>query len=248
MKKYKYIFFDLFDTLIDFDYSRLPQISVDGEKHNSTSGLVYEVFNSYYPNISFDTFYKPFMETYIEFQQIKKKDYKEYPNQQRFRMLFDKLNLNHKDNIDNILNDMTEVHMMGLASATTFPEDNKKTLEYLRKLDYRFALISNFDYAPTAYRLLDQYKLRQYFEKIYISIEVGWRKPHKNIFQIALDECGINSKEVIHVGDNFAADIVGSYNLGIDSIWLNRKDEELVHDTVSPNFIISKLPELTSLF
>ena len=73
-KKYKYIFFDLFDTLIDFDYLRLPQISVDGEKHNSTSGLVYEVFNNYYPDISFDIFYKPLMETFHEVQEIKNND------------------------------------------------------------------------------------------------------------------------------------------------------------------------------
>ena len=163
-------------------------------------------------------------------------------------MLFDKLNLNHKDNIDKILTDMTEVHMSGLASATTFPEDNRETLGYLKKLDYRFALISNFDYAPTAYRLLDQYDLRKYFEKVYISIEVGWRKPHENIFRIALNECAIDNKEVIHVGDNFNADVVGSYNLGIDSIWINRKDEKLKHETATPNYIISKLPELTSLF
>ncbi|NIP30991.1 MAG: HAD hydrolase-like protein, partial [Candidatus Dadabacteria bacterium] len=65
-------------------------------------------------------------------------------------------------------------------SATTFSDDNRKTLDYLKKLDYKFALISNFDYAPTAYSLLDQYSLTNYFDKIYISIEVGWRKPHKN--------------------------------------------------------------------
>ncbi len=138
--------------------------------------------------------------------------------------------------------------MSGLASATTFPEENRKTLEYIKKLDYKFALISNFDYAPTAYAILDQYDLRKYFEKIYISIEVGWRKPHKNIFQIALDECGVNNEEVIHVGDNFGADIVGSFNLGIDSIWINRKNEELTHDFVTPNIIVSKLYELTSVF
>lgn len=248
MKKYKYIFFDLFDTLIDFDHSRLPQISVDGEKHNSTSGLVYEVFNNYYPDVSFDIFYKPFMETFFKFQEIKKKDNKEYPNQHRFKILLEKLNLNYKNNQNEMLNNMTEVHMSGLASATTFPQDNKKTLDYLKEKGYHFALISNFDYAPTAYRLLDQYGLTRYFNNIYISIEVGWRKPHKNIFQIALDECKITNEDVIHVGDNFYADIVGSYNLGIDSIWLNRKEEELNHDTASPNYIIFKLPELTSLF
>lgn len=248
MKKYKYIFFDLFDTLIDFDYSKLPQISLDGEKHNSTSGLVYDVFNSYYPDISFDVFYKPFMETYSKFQEMKSKEYKEYPNQQRFQILLDILNLNHKVDKEKILTEMTEVHMSGLCAATSYPDNNKTTLDYLKKLDYRFALISNFDYAPTAYKLIDQYDLRQYFDKIYISIEVGWRKPHKNIFQIALKECGINHEDVIHVGDNFGADIVGAFNQGIDSIWINRKDEELTHDFVTPNIIVSKLYELTSLF
>ncbi len=248
MKKYKYIFFDLFDTLINFNYTRLPEVSIDGEKHNTTSRLVYEVFNKFYPDIPFDTFYKPFMDTFHEFQELKKKDNKEYPNQQRFNMLIDKLSLNHIANKDDVLTCMTEAHMSGLASATTFPDNNKTTLEYLKKLDYRFALISNFDYAPTAYALLDQYDLKEYFDKIYISIEVGWRKPHKNIFQIALDECEVNNDEVIHVGDNFGADIVGAFNQGIDSIWINRKDEELTHDFVTPNIIVSKLYELTSLF
>jgi len=248
MKKYKYIFYDLFDTLIDFDHSRLPQISVDGEKHNSTSSLVYEVFNKHYPDISFDLFYKPFMDTFFEFQEIKKKDNKEYPNQQRFSMLFDKLKLNHQEDQNVLLNNMTEAHMSGLASATTFPEENRNTLDYLKDKGYKFVLISNFDYAPTAYELLDRYDLRNYFEEVYISIEVGWRKPHKNIFKIALNECDINNDEVIHIGDNYDADIIGANSVGIDTIWLNKKHEALKdHDRIT-GFIIYNLPELTSLF
>lgn len=247
MKKYKYIFFDLFDTLIDFNYSKLPEISVDGEKHNSTSGLVYEVLTDYYPKISFDVFYTPFMESYAEFQEIKKREFEEYPNSDRFKLLAAKLGLSSKNN-DEMVNKMVLAHMQGLASATTMPDGNKETLDYLKDKEYKFALISNFDYAPTAYELLDRYVIRKYFEKIYISIEVGWRKPNKNIFQAALDGCNIRNEEAIHVGDNFGADIVGSYDLGIDSIWLNRKVEELNHDYVSPKYIIFKLPELTSLF
>ena len=247
MKNYKYIFFDLFDTLIDFDYSKLPQVSVDGEKHNSTSGLVYNVFKKYFPDITFDVFYVPFMETYFEFQEIKKKDNKEYPNAERFRLLLSKLDLDSNTVNPEMVDNMVLTHMQGLASATYLPDGNMETLEYLRRKDYQFALISNFDFAPTAYELLDRYDLRKYFEKIFISIEVGWRKPSKNIFHAALDGCKINHDEVIHVGDNFGADIVGAYNLGIDSVWLNRKVEELKHDSASPNYIIFKLPEITIL-
>ena len=157
MKKYKYIFFDLFDTLIDFDYSKLPQISIHGEKHNSTSELVYEVFNKSYADISFEHFYKPFVESYTDFQELKKKEFREYPNQRRWHMLFDKLNLDHKNDENNLLTEMTEAHMAGLVSATTFSETNHETLHYLQKKGYLFAMISNFDYAPTAYDLIDKY-------------------------------------------------------------------------------------------
>ena len=71
---------------------------------------------------------------------------------------------------------------------------------------------------------------------------------HKNIFKIALNECDINNDEVIHIGDNYDADIIGANSVGIDTIWLNRKEEELNHDTASPNYIIFKLSELISLF
>jgi len=248
MKKYKYIFFDLFDTLIDFDYSRLPLISVDGEKHNSTSGLVYEVLNKHYPNISFDVFYKPFMDTFFEFQEIKKKDNKEYPNQQRFSMLFDKLKLNHQEAQNVLLNNMTEAHMTGLASATTFPEENRNTLDYLKDKEYKFVLISNFDYAPTAYELLDRYDLRNYFEKIYISIEVGWRKPSKKIFQKALDDLKLEITEAIHIGDNYSADIIGANEVGIDTVWLNKKQEASKDQYTDPDYTIYNLPELNRIF
>lgn len=248
MKDYKYIFFDLFDTLIDFDYSKLPLVSVDGEKHNSTSGLVYDVFKKYYPDIAFDVFYVPFMETYSDFQEIKKKDNKEYPNGDRFRLLLSMLDLDSNTVNPEMIDKMVLTHMQGLASATYLPEGNRDTLDYLKKKGYKFALISNFDYAPTAYELLYIYDLRKYFEKIFFSIEVGWRKPSEKIFKAALDGCNIEIDEVIHVGDNFGADIVGSYEIGIDNIWLNRKEEELHHDYASPNFIIFKLPDLTSLF
>lgn len=248
MKNYKYIFFDLFDTLINFDYEKLPEISVDGEKHNSTSGLVYDVLQKYHPEISFDIFYKPFMETYSEFQAIKLIEYREYPNADRFKLLMSKLSVDDSQGNKDMIEEMVIAHMQGLASATVLPDGNIDAMEYLKEKGYKFALISNFDYAPTAYKLLEKYDLKKYFEQIFVSIEVGWRKPSKKIFQSALDGCNINNEEVIHVGDNFGADIVGAYDIGIDTIWINRKVEELKHEYASPNYIIFKLPEITSLF
>ena len=54
--------------------------------------------------------------------------------------------------------------------------------------------------------------------------EVGASKPEPAIFQSALDRAGVEAAEAIHVGDQYALDVVGARRAGISPILIDRFD------------------------
>lgn len=244
MNKYSTIIFDLFDTIVNFNFNHLPSIDIKGVRSRTTSKEVYEVFARYYPEIGFADFYDPFIESYHKFQEMKLKEFKEFPNRERFILMLGKMDLREIKNRDQLLEDMVLAHMNGLASCVELPENNKKTLEYIKSKGYRLAIVSNFDYAPTAYMLLERFNIKNLFEEIVISEEVGWRKPNHIIFETAVNKLQIRPRDALFVGDNFDADVVGSKALGMDVAWINRKNRPENDLNPTPDYIINDLPEL----
>ncbi len=137
--------------------------------------------------------------------------------------------------------------MDGLSSAVEFPEDNEGALEKVSGKGYRMGIISNFDYAPAAYSLIEKFGIGRFFEKIIISEEVGWRKPKPIIFVRAMELLDISPEEALFVGDNFRADICGAKGVGMDAVWLNNKNEPEEDLTAEPDYIIHRFPQITDL-
>nr|NIV66117.1 HAD-IA family hydrolase [Nitrosopumilaceae archaeon] len=191
MKKYSAIIFDLFDTILNFNFNHLPTVELKGFRSRTTSVEVYEVFRKYHPEMGFDKFYEPFFESYHEFQEIKLKEFKEFPNRERFILMLDKMALSPVKKQDELIDQMVIAHMNALASCIEYPDDNKETLEHLNSQEYKLAIVSNFDYAPTAHMLLQKNNLTPLFDVIVISEEVGWRKPKDIIFETAVNKLGI---------------------------------------------------------
>ena len=247
MKKYKVVMLDLFDTVIDFNRSHLTVVNADGGEVRSTSVDVYKVFKRFYNNVAFDEFYRAFIESFTEFNNIKRVENREFHNRERFKIMLYMMNIELNSHSNQIIEEMVSVHMKGLASATEFPEENRSTLDILRNKSYRLAIISNFDHAPTAYGLLEKFGIENYFEKILISVEIGWRKPKANIFRKAFDLLKIRFNDAIFVGDNFEADVIGSKAVGMDVIWINKNREEIKEGTSRPNHIVSSLAEIREI-
>lgn len=244
MRKYSTVIFDLFDTIVNFNFNHLPSIELKGFRSRTTSIEVYEVFKDYYPDIKFSDFYEPFIDSYHEFQEIKLKEFREFPNRDRFKLMLKKMDLNTTGDSNELEDKMVLAHMNSLASCVEFPVENKETLDYAKDKGYRLAIVSNFDYAPTAYTLLDRFGITPLFEVIIISGEVGWRKPKDIIFQRAIDKLAIKSEDALFVGDNYNADVVGSTSLGMHAAWINRKKEQVDNLNPSPDYIINNLSEL----
>lgn len=64
---------------------------------------------------------------------------------------------------------------------------------------------------------------------VIISEEIGYEKPAEEIYQKALSVFGISAENAIFVGDSWVNDVVGPGNIGISSIWFNKKREEVTN-------------------
>ncbi|MER3445707.1 MAG: hypothetical protein C4291_02215 [Candidatus Dadabacteria bacterium] len=246
MKKYKAVVFDLFDTLVNFNRFRLPTTYINGVEIKSTGIEVYKVFQKFYRGIYFKDFYTAFTESYAEFEENKRKDYREFHNRKRFELMISKMNPQAVYHSERLIDEMVLVHMEEIANAMEFPEENRDTLNTLKN-KYRLAIISNFDHASTAYGILERFDIRSLFEKVFISIEVGWRKPKADIFFIALNSLKILPEEAIFVGDNFEADIVGSKAVGMDAVWINKDREPLGERISKPDYIVSRFADIKNI-
>jgi putative hydrolase of the HAD superfamily len=100
------------------------------------------------------------------------------------------------------------------------------TIPVLTKLkkDKKLALITNFDHPPHIYELLSNMDLDHYFNSITISSEIGVKKPNPKIFKYALENIGLENKEVIYIGDS-PEDIEGGFASGIMPIFIRREVE-----------------------
>ena len=85
---------------------------------------------------------------------------------------------------------------------------------------YRLGLVSNFTHPPAVYRILERLHVRAFFEVILISGSVGVRKPHPTIFGELTDRMGIPPEDIIYVGDELEADILGAHRVGMRTVWL----------------------------
>lgn len=241
MKNYSAVFFDLFDTLVMFEPSLLPKVTLNGKTWNSTAEHVFTQMRESLGEMEFTDFYRPFVESRRELLELRQKDLREYPNRKRFEILMEKTGLKGDDDL---FERFVCSHMESLSGAMVYPKHHTEILFYLKEKGYRLSVVSNFDHAPTARKLLEKFGIMDFFEHIVISEEVGWRKPHRKIFEFALSRLGKNASDVIFIGDNPEADIMGSSDCGIDSIWVKRK-EQLTR--AEAKFIIKDLQDLKEI-
>ena len=241
MKKYSAVLFDLFDTLVMFEPSLLPKVTLNGETWNSTAQHVFTQMRSSLGKMEFTDFYEPFVESHRELLELRKKDLREYPNRKRFEIFMEKTGLKGDDGL---VEQFVRSHMEALRGAMVYPEHHTEVLWYLKDKGYRLSVVSNFDHAPTARGLLAKFGIADFFEHIVISEDIGWRKPHGKIFESALASLGESPSDAIFIGDNPEADITGSSDCGIDSVWVKRKEQFI---RTKPKFIIKDLKDLKEI-
>jgi 5'-nucleotidase len=94
---------------------------------------------------------------------------------------------------------------------------------------------------------LERTGLRDYFDALVISEEVGVPKPDPRIFDYALELAGNPDRaRVLMVGDTAESDIRGGMNAGLATCWLNAHGRALP-EGIEPTWTVTSLSELEQL-
>lgn len=120
-----------------------------------------------------------------------------------------------------------------------FP-DVEATLESLRSGGYRLVVLSNWDRRLN--RTLKEVGLDRFFEKVYISTLIGHAKPDPGAFEYIVHDLKVPARSVLHVGDTWEEDILGSRQAGVRAVCIDRKKRYI--SKRDETLIISDLSEL----
>jgi len=126
---------------------------------------------------------------------------------------------------------------------TNLNEGAKECLDALKKTGLKLAVISN-NIWPQSFleEELTRLGVMEYFDYIVTSSRHGMKKPHAPIFEDALAALGVAAEETAFVGDSIKEDVAGASMLGIKTVLLDWKREEM--PGVEPDAKIKSLSEL----
>lgn len=244
--RYRAILFDLFDTLVRFDRERLPMLQLGGRAVRSTVGRLHEVLRGWAPQITLEALYTGMSESWREAERLRAIDHREVGAAERFSYLFRCLELDPEACPAGLVTEMIETHRRELAKAAEFPAHHGPLLEELARR-YRLAVVSNFDYTPTALAILREAGVAEIFETIVVSDAVGWRKPAPPIFRETLERMRLDPRDALFVGDRADIDVAGAHGMGMEAAWLNPAGEPLPPGIAPPEYELRDLADLRAI-
>lgn len=102
--------------------------------------------------------------------------------------------------------------------------------ETLSKLhpNWRLCVASNADVSdePEIHRALQRADLDKWFERVYCSRRMGFKKPDPQFFAYILKDISAEPSQVIMVGDSFHSDVLGANASGLRAVWFNWRTPE----------------------
>ncbi len=118
-------------------------------------------------------------------------------------------------------------------------------IQYVRKT-YKVGLITN-GRTSIQYGKIDQLGIRNFFDIILVSEEVGIKKPHARIFEMALERMNVAASQCVYIGDHPVNDIEEAGKAGMNTIWLEVNQPWNEEVTVQPNYRINRLRDLANI-
>lgn len=117
--------------------------------------------------------------------------------------------------------DFEKIFLSHLATASEKVDGAQELLDFLSK-KYILCVASNAPYKQQTSRLQGA-GLLHYFDKLFISEQIGYAKPSNKFFEACMAELpGVLPNEVIIIGDSLHADISGGINHGMLTCWFDR--------------------------
>lgn len=206
MKKYTHIFFDLDNTLWDFET-------------NSRFAMraTFEYFNLNVLNIEFNDFFKVYSKhNHVLWAKYRKKELgKKELTRRRFNDTFEELNIEEVD--PDIMN---AFYLKEMPKQKILKNGVIETLRYLKAKQYKLYIITN-GFRDVQHKKLERSELKPFFRKVFTSEEIKTPKPGREIFEYAIKSANAKKANSLMVGDDWDADVMGASNYGLDAVFIS---------------------------
>lgn len=207
----KFIYFDLDETIIDIKKAQ-----------NLACEYLYNYYG-FYKKVDVETFiikWDELTDYHYSFYTKKEISY----NEQRRRRVID-LFATYDTELDKSPNEIYDIYLKAFEESWCLFDDVEDTIKKLHDLGYKLGVISNGDLNQQTDKLR-RTGIIEYFDIIITSSEYPFSKPDSKIYEVALAKAGVEKNEMIMIGDQIKKDVLPCLKIGVESIWLNRNNEE----------------------
>lgn len=221
LKKYKYLLFDVDDTLLDFQMAELNAFKMLlAEYHIDFSEEYYKIYKTENHRL-----WKEY-----ELGNIKRNEI--FDNRMIPLFAYLKIEDDPKAASYRFLTYLSKgAYLIG----NTFQK-----LEDLSK-KYKLYIITNGE-PSVQYPRLREVDILKFFDGVFVSEEIGYSKPTKEFFEYVENNIiGFKKEEAIVIGDSLTSDIKGAINYGIDTCWFNPNGKTT---DLNITYIISSIDEV----
>lgn len=236
-KQYKYLLFDLDDTLVDDYENRTYAFSkvLESREEEVTQEKIDKFINidkQFWSDRASGKIKDPYTFKSKEEQTI-------WVRAQRFLIYFKDITLKEAVKINEIYEEAVKEKVIPIKDAVNI-------LKFLYDKQYKMYIITNGPNRAVKSKL-EKSNLINYITCYFSADEIGFMKPKKEFFEGFMKKVNLEDKEkMLIIGDELDKDIKGGITNKIDTCWINRNKIENMSD-IKPNYEIKDLLELKEI-
>ena len=209
-KTYTHIFFDLDNTLWDFETNSRNAMQIIFQKLNLGHMCDFNLF--------FETYTRHNDSLWLSYRNngLIKKDL----TRLRFQNTFDDLEIKGI-----VAEEMNELYLKEMPNQKILNDGVIEILNYLKKKRYQLNIITN-GFSEVQRKKIETSGLNPFFDKIFISGEIKSPKPERGIFEYSIKSSNAKKMNSIMIGDDWDVDVLGAVNYGIDAVHYQSSPEQ----------------------
>lgn len=142
--------------------------------------------------------------------------------------------------------EINRLYLQGLSRCAIFEPHAEEVLLVLKDRGYRMGILTNGVRAVQQGRF-ESANLERFFDHMITIDDAGVAKPHKGIFEYALNLYGLSADRVVYIGDHWDIDMVGAGNACLHGIHYTRHTPHQTHMESDHVIQIPCLKELLGL-
>ncbi len=236
------VIFDLDDTLIDW---ARPAVTWEEYNRSKSEAIHQHLLAAGHTLPPYDAFHEAVIAQLRRTWEEAKKTWEIVSFEAVLRHVFAGLGLN-VEAID--MQELLQVYSWGPFPGVILYEDTIPVLQELRRRGYKIGLLTNSIFPMWMRDVeLHAYELMDYFDARVTSGDVGYLKPHPEIFRHILELLQVSPEQAVFVGDRPENDIAGANEAGLISVLLAPPHLNRDLNGVKPDFTITSLTQLLTL-